>query len=639
MLRSLQSRLLVFLISLLVGTILLLGMLFYRQLGSMLLTDVENEARSASNGYAFAIGEWLTTRKAMLASLRPVVGRADGAADIFARFAEAGGFDLVYAGLPDKRVILSKPQDLPAGYDPTQRPWYRGAEALGAASVFVSMPYIDAFTGKLILSISAAAREDGRSRGVVAGDMSIEQVAKAILSVRLPGEGYAYILHKDGTVLVHPNKDAILKPISALSPEFTPERQARAIAEGKLFTIAREGQERLIFLVPIKDSDWVLGVSMSKKVVLAPLDDLVLTLAGALLVVVVIASLLAGTVTRRMLAGLRLIRDRMQEIAQGGGDLTVRLKVDSQDEIGQTAEAFNRFLEQLGQMFVALREEAGRLAEGVPRLNDIVDSIADVSMHLSEAAGSNGAAIEELSVAVSHVADNATDADRMMRSTGDMTRASVAEVGEVSRDAERSAEQVEQMSTILASLDSRSQEIHGIVNVIKGIADQTNLLALNAAIEAARAGEQGRGFAVVADEVRKLAEGTAKATVEIASMIDAVRSETSQAGKTMSATVGSVRRGVEMSREAAERIVDIERKIHEAVERVADIALATAEQRDATNALAQTTENMNDRVQAEDGSIQMARREIAELARTAKATGQLLSGFRTGVSGPADRAG
>ena len=627
MFRSLQARLQAFVIGLLALTVITLGGLFYRQLDQLLLHDIENEARSASNGYAFAISEWLAIRSATIASLRPLVGQPD-AADEFARTAEAGGFDLVYAGTPDKKMVFSKPSEVPAGYDPTQRPWYQGAEQVGDKGVFVTKPYVDAFTGQLIISIAAAARKEGKTLGVVANDMSIAQIAKEVLSLRLPGEGYAYLLHKDGTILVHPNKEAILKPVTTLAPELTPERQARAISEGKLFTIVRQDEERLTYLTAIRNSDWVLGISMSKKAVLAPLEQLLLTLLGVLLAVIVIAALLAGTVTRQMLGGLRQIRDRMQDIAKGGSDLTVRLQINSRDEIGDTAQAFNRFLEQTGQMFAALRQEANQLADGVQRLNSAIDTIAGESMHLSETAGSNAASIEEITVAVSHIADNARDVDGMMRDTAALSRRSVSEVGAASAEAEHSVRQVETMAQILHSLDTRSQEIQGIVNVIKGIADQTNLLALNAAIEAARAGEQGRGFAVVADEVRKLAEGTAKATVEIAGMIDAIRNETSAAGQTMEETVATVRRGVEISRDAASRIGDIEQKINEAVSRVGDIALATDEQRDATTAMAQSTEDINNRVMSEDDAIQSARHELGQLAKTAEQTRQLLGRFK-----------
>ena len=627
MFKSLQARIQVFVVALLTLTVLSVGVLSYQQLRRQVLEGGENEARSAIAGYSFAVGEWLSSRVIMVSSLRSVVTKPDAEAN-YRRYAEAGNFPLVFAGYPDKRFVASKPLTMPPGFDPTVRGWYQGAVQLGPNAVFVTKPYVDASSGELVLSVAAAAIEDGKTQGVVGIDMSPGDIVKQLLSVKLPGEGFAFLVHKDGTMLIHPNKDAILKPISDIIPELTQARQAQAVADGRMFTAQRADGERFIILAPVKNSEWVLGVSMSKDIVLKPLTNLMLTLAGALFVVVVVAGVLAGTVTRTMLAGLRQIRDRMQDIAKGGGDLAVRLNISSEDEIGQTARAFNRFLEQLGTMFGGLRDEANRLAEGVERLNQVIDTIASESMQLSETASANAAAIEEITVAVSHIADNAHDVDALMRETESLSRHSVDDVGAVARDAENSGRQVEELASILHSLDSRSQEISGIVNVIKGIADQTNLLALNAAIEAARAGEQGRGFAVVADEVRKLAEGTAKATVEIAQMIEAVRAQTAQAGATMATTVETVRRGVDLSRSAAQRIAEIEQQIQHGVERVGDIALSTNEQKGATTSMAQSTEQINNRVMAEDDAIQVARRELTQLAQLAASTRQMLSGFK-----------
>jgi methyl-accepting chemotaxis protein len=371
-----------------------------------------------------------------------------------------------------------------------------------------------------------------------------------------------------------------------------------------MFEVPQPDGNRYLYLSPIKGSDWVLGISLAKSVVLAPLQPLLITLLVVLLAVGGIAALVASTVLGRLLKRLHQVRDKMIDISLGGGDLSARLQVSGSDEIGATAAAFNKFLEQLQAMFGSLKEEAARLADGVNALDGGMDLLARQAIQVSDSSTANAASIEEITAAVSRIADNADEADKLIRQTGDLSEAGARDVGSIAIDAEQSVSDVEKLAEVMASLDNRSQEISGIVNVIKGIADQTNLLALNAAIEAARAGEQGRGFAVVADEVRKLAESTAKATIEIAEMIAAVRSETALAGATVRSSVSAVRRSVELSQVAATRIQEMQQRMHEAVARVSGIALSTREQRAATNAMAEASNRINNRVQAELASSQ-----------------------------------
>ena len=180
----------------------------------------------------------------------------------------------------------------------------------------------------------------------------------------------------------------------------------------------------------------------------------------------------------------------------------------------------------------------------------------------------------------------------------------------------------------IRSLEARTNEISSIAGVIKEIAAQTNLLALNAAIEAARAGEQGRGFAVVADEVRKLAERTSAATEEIGGMIGAIQGDTSSAVGTMDQALPQVERGVELAQEAAQSLRDIRDGASTTLSRIRDVALATREQSAASNAIAQQVESIAQMVEETSASMQQTAESAHSLERVARDLGDLVARFR-----------
>jgi methyl-accepting chemotaxis protein len=181
---------------------------------------------------------------------------------------------------------------------------------------------------------------------------------------------------------------------------------------------------------------------------------------------------------------------------------------------------------------------------------------------------------------------------------------------------------------MIRSLESRTNEISSIANVIKEIAAQTNLLALNAAIEAARAGEQGRGFAVVADEVRKLAERTSAATEEIGGMIGAIQSDTASAVGAMDQALPQVERGVELAQEAAQSLRDIRDGAGTTLNRIRDVALATREQSAASNAIAQQVESIAQMVEETSASMQQTAESAHNLEQVAQELGALVARFR-----------
>ena len=297
----------------------------------------------------------------------------------------------------------------------------------------------------------------------------------------------------------------------------------------------------------------------------------------------------------------RLIDILRQSLTAGSGDLTVTLPVESQDEIGQFAENFNSFMANLRGMLVTVRDDALSLTSGMDRISEMANKLASDADRQNEMATSTAATIEQITTSINQNASITQDVGTAVRKTGEDSGASATTVLNVANEIGRVAALVDQLSGVMNKLNQRSHDIDGIVKVIKEIADQTNLLALNAAIEAARAGEQGRGFAVVADEVRKLAERTAKATVEIGGMIDGMRLESANAVSQMNATHEEVTQSVTMAKAASQQIRTISEQTGIVVGRVQEIALSTNEQSTAATTMAQSAEKLS--LIAEEGRV------------------------------------
>ncbi|MEW9899832.1 methyl-accepting chemotaxis protein [Chitinivorax sp. PXF-14] len=623
--QSLRARLTLFVSILIAFTAFLLVAAAYSGMKNEVMNGLTLESDQAISGYGTQIHDWMADKARMTVNAGAAVAQAEPT-PFLKMMEQAGGFDLVYFSTPDKQTKFSTEQKLPEGYDPTSRPWYTGA--VQKDGVNVTEPYQDAASGILVLSFSAPVKEGGSLKAVVASDIQLDKIVKGVLGIKLRAQGYGFLVSKAGKLIVHSDQARVLKPITDIAPELTPNRLAAIASSGELAEVRIGDRDDFLRLAPIEGTDWYLGLTMSRRDVLAPLRQLLLLSLGGAVVLIAIVVPLAGVVLGRLLKDLVRVRDAMREIAQGGGDLTRNIRVHGRGEIADTADAFNRFLGQLRDMFLRVRSEAENLTLGVNELNGTVKQVASDSQQLSDISSSNAATIEEITVSISHIADNAGDVEQLMQTTGQLSHQSGETMQRVASEVGRSADEVQKLSQVLGELERRSQQISGIVNVIKEIADQTNLLALNAAIEAARAGEQGRGFAVVADEVRKLAERTGQATVEIGTMINAMREETNRATVNMGGTVDSVTRGVSMCEEAAGAINDIQRNMQDVVEKMSEIALSTNEQKQATTAMAQSAERMTTRIQASDSAMQGARGTLNDLNALAGQLREMIGGFK-----------
>jgi methyl-accepting chemotaxis protein len=623
--RSLKVKLIFFVAVMMALVSMVIAALVYAQMRSGMINGVDHELSGTAHGYSTFVKSWSADKMQIVLAAAPLTNQADPIPAL-ARLNEGGRLDGTYIGFADHHMAYWDGHAQKPGYDPAARPWYKAAVAKGSPGI--SAPYTDFDSGKLCLTFFNPVFQGGSLKAVAAADVFIDGLVKTVLSVKLRGDGYVFLVDKSGNVIAHPNQQLTLKPLTTSAPDLTGDRLNAAATSGETQQVQMDGKDMYLQVVPVEGTDWLLGVAMDTSVVSQPMATVLWSIVAIVLVSLIVLVPIASVVLAGMLRGLKRLSQAMHEISQGEGDLTRRIDVLGHDEIAVTAQAFNTFIGHLQTMFQGVKIEADRVIEGVQSAGGTVRSVAEDSRELSDVSSSNAATLEEITVSISHIADAAREADELVTHTGKVSGESAADMEKISLEMGRTVDAVKGLSTMLTTLDNRSQQISGITNVIKDIADQTNLLALNAAIEAARAGEMGRGFAVVADEVRKLAERTAQATLEITGMVNTIREETSQAVSNMQHTVSSVDGGVELTQNAVERIAEIRAAMASVVAKMNEISLSTREQHNATTVIAQSTERINGRILDSDTSLQGVHQTLTELSSTASNMREMFSRFR-----------
>jgi methyl-accepting chemotaxis protein len=374
--------------------------------------------------------------------------------------------------------------------------------------------------------------------------------------------------------------------------------------------------------VPFDGGPWAVVASMPK----AEIRAVTWSVGTRLVIGSLLAMLLAvGATVWLLRSKLAPLSDLVRQAeALGAGDLSARLNVASHDEIGQLARSFNQMGEALSTMVSHIRkasEEVNGRAQALSGLSGgAYEGMEQQSGEITSMAG----AVEEFSATSLNIADNMGNTERMAQENAQQTRIGRNSMAQASSSLEHIATALNSTATVINTLGQRSQEIGGIVGVITSIAEQTNLLALNAAIEAARAGEQGRGFAVVADEVRNLASRTRQATDEISGMIQSIQQETGNAISTMEQGNALMQEGLSRNADVASALARIDEQSRSAGQQFAAITTATQEQSSTATLLSSNLQSI-----ALANSEQ--RQVVSNLAITAKELETLAAGLRQEV--------
>jgi methyl-accepting chemotaxis protein len=450
-------------------------------------------------------------------------------------------------------------------------------------------------------------------------------LVKQIATARIGDSGYYFLLDASkgktrGELIAHPHKagasvleDASLEVYRALLAE-APPRQS-------------ESGGRILVQVPFAAWEWMVGASVDQAELhrdAASLRNLMMVLG---LVVLGAGCLATYVVLSRRLAPLARLAADAERL--GAGDLTVRASHASRDEIGELAHAFNAMAGQFAGITARMQQASARLKDAVARVREDSATVQEGSREQSDSASRVAAALEEVTVSLQLVGDNARDSQRLSRRTSEISTHGESVVRRTAYEIGRIAGAVREAAGAIDGLSQRSGEITRVIKVIKDIADQTNLLALNAAIEAARAGEQGRGFAVVADEVRKLAERTASATVEIGGMIEAIQAETRRAVGGMESSSEQVEEGVRLAREAAGSLSGILEAAGESLVKASEIVASMDEQDAAGAEIARNVERIAAMADANTSSAARSHASVQELESLAAELEVLTAGLKT----------
>ncbi|APT50732.1 chemotaxis protein [Bacillus safensis] len=469
-----------------------------------------------------------------------------------------------YAASKNRDFIQFPNVDMPKGFDPTTRDWYQQAMQNEKGEPVVTNPYISATTNGMVVTIAQRLKDGSGAIGI---DIDVQDIVDKIKDIKIGREGYPIIANKNKQIVAHPEEK---------SGSTVTENISSILYSGKEGTSTYENkgeQKRLVFV-----TNDLTGWKIAGTMFVSETEEAAQPVWNSAIILLISSFILGGVaiffIVRSITIGLRRLVDFSEKVSDG--DLTETLETKSKDEIGDLTRSFSKMSESLRDVIRAVQQS--------------VDNVASASEELTASASQTSQATEHITMSIEQFSNgNEAQNEKVESSTNQLvamneglqdmsqTSSEVAAVslqsteaaGQGGRIVESTASQMKHIDTsvqeaeqVMKELEYKSKDITSILNVINGIADQTNLLALNAAIEAARAGESGRGFSVVAEEVRKLAVQSADSAKEIEKLIQEIVLEIAKSQDMFKAVNREVNAGLGMTEEAKESF----RHIYEAAE-------------------------------------------------------------------------
>jgi methyl-accepting chemotaxis protein len=436
---------------------------------------------------------------------------------------------------------------------------------------------VDETSKRLTLFVNYALIDQGKRLAAIGIGKSIDEMADLIRSLNVGDGGYAFVIDPQQKVMIHPQKAMVGKPANEVLPVF--EQYAAALLSDKHHTvIATDDDKYFLAASPLAGAGLTLVAVMPQAPLRSFIRQMVTIMVGLAVVLAIMSLVTIRMVTRQALRPVEVAAQALAEIGDGGGDLKRRLHDSRLRELHQLAQGFNGFAESLQQLIARVANVSGTVRGSSDQLVGLVSQSASHAEEQQQKLDMVATAVNEMGATVQEIARHAAQAADSAKQAEQEAAHGRSEVQQSALAVQRLASEIGDTTSTVEQLADDVGAISLVLDVIRGISEQTNLLALNAAIEAARAGEQGRGFAVVADEVRSLAQRTQKSTEEIRTTIERLQANAKLAVEAMEHSRSGLGQTVEQTQSAEAAL----HQIHQAIEQISamnfQIATATEEQ-------------------------------------------------------------
>lgn len=618
----------------------LLGFFSYQSASDALEKELKNAAEQSMQsiqdattlylqGYEQNLNRLVVEKSILVAALQ---GDSEEAMESFRIYRESNPDVLnVYLGTKSTDMIVYPAADLPPDFDPTVTEWYRLAASSG--QVIWTEPYVDTGTKRLVVSAAKPVQDPTTKEviGVVGVDVALDTLSTLVGDMKIGRQGYIFLLDQSGKIMTHPDPALIGEEIPVES------LRTAVVQEQEIHDYSYDGEERFGLIATYPKTQWkFIGVVGYNEIA----EAISKILRTTIIYCVIFAAIAIGFglfATHGFTKAIKALLVYSEKI--GSGDFTVRAKAQSQDETGTLSNTFNQMVLQLANLIGNIRNvaeemnaSAGDLAASAEETMASTEEINATAAQIAGGASDQAVQAEKGTQMVSALAAKiqalGVNSEEMVNSSLDAKQANERGMHSVEHLRVKTGESrlaVDQISEVISNLDGKSQAIGSILSAITNIADQTNLLALNASIEAARAGEAGRGFSVVADEIRKLAEQSAQSVQGIQGIVVDIQRESYHAVGMMNevknhseATVSSVEDVNQSFAEISQAMDEIREKINHTTALIQEMTLDSNHVVDVIQNISAVTEETAAASEEVSASMEQTASAFSNVAKTAE---------------------